>query len=488
MAGHKTPIPRDLPGGRSTKPRREKIISGIMRARPRRGSSLLLPTARALRVALGLTLLAGPLGAPLRVAAAPSTPRGPSQAVFQPMRFARVVADDPSCRPNCAEWISAEGQIVLGTSPAFAREIVALAGRRLPVLINSPGGSTVDAMAMGRLIRAQKLAVAVAHTELTPCAGSTSACGESRGTASSYGAFCGSACPLVLAGGIERYASPLSLIAVHHFWRMVTKTTVLRNYLVYYRIIGGKKEEISRKLTSEKRNQTTEKQAPTAKNETELASYLSEMGIGAPIRDLYESTPSTTVRYLAAEELQRSRLITIWIDEPTAILGGLGANGLTGVPVDAPSDHKAVLIAQTGALLPPSSTGLAAALQASFAYRRGGGIVEFTAAIRPTDEKAGGQTLGNGFRLELRNGDKGVVQLKSTDGAPLQSPIPLAWFCNFARGGRLLFSWLNDPSTVDSANAIDSDPHAPGTPIEAGAMPGIPALSDEACPLSAKKI
>jgi hypothetical protein len=105
--------------------------------------------------------------------------------------------------------------------PAGARRL------RLPILVNSIGGSTVDAMAMGRLIRANHLAVAVAMTKIDPCAPGAKDCGPARGEAVSFGAECASACPLLLAGGVERYASPLAFIGVHQI------TQVVRNEIVF---------------------------------------------------------------------------------------------------------------------------------------------------------------------------------------------------------------------------------------------------------------
>jgi hypothetical protein len=70
------------------------------------------------------------------------------------MRIVRVMSSDPSCEPNCPEWLSLEGQIMPGTAPAFADAVSRLGGRRLPVLIHSHGGAVRDALEMGGLIRA----------------------------------------------------------------------------------------------------------------------------------------------------------------------------------------------------------------------------------------------------------------------------------------------------------------------------------------------
>ena len=111
--------------------------------------------AQALAFALS-SLLALPSYADLRPRARPR--------IAPPMRFVRVTSAEAACKPNCPEWLSAEGRIEPGTAKAFADAVANLKGRRLPILIHSPGGSVADAGAMGELIRAKGLAVAVART------------------------------------------------------------------------------------------------------------------------------------------------------------------------------------------------------------------------------------------------------------------------------------------------------------------------------------
>jgi hypothetical protein len=104
----------------------------------------------------------------------------------------------------------------------------------------------------------------VARTQLDACAPPAKECGEARGSAVSFRAACASACPFVLAGGIERYAGPLSVIGVHQVTVTALKDAVIRHFLVRYRIVDGRKEEISRTFTGETHIPTT-KQAATSK-------------------------------------------------------------------------------------------------------------------------------------------------------------------------------------------------------------------------------
>ena len=381
-----------------------------------------------------------------------------------PMRFLRVIGDDARCRPHCPEWIAAEGRIEIGTARAFARVITDLGDRRLPILINSPGGSVPDAITMGRLIRSRRLAVAVAHTNITPCA-SPGECGEASGASVALGAFCASACPLVLAGGVERYVSPAGLVGLHQITTIMTRLSVVRTYRVHYRVVGGQKEEISRELIGETRNRTTTKEAAGPKVASEIASYLENMGVGGPTLALIAGTPSTSLHLLTMDELEATRLATIWIDSPAAMQND-GANGLTGMAVDAKADHTAELRAH-GETAFFADDGVR--LESLFDYRRGGGLVRAEFSSRSADASAG----PTGLELKWSPGDGGKPLLKSTFGDRLGVDIPLDAFCELAVSGRL------DVARLDRLGSSGE--------IDIHALTGMKALIEEACPAPAAK-
>ncbi|MBV8664569.1 MAG: hypothetical protein JO107_15885, partial [Hyphomicrobiales bacterium] len=211
----------------------------------------------AVAVAWAMIALQAPAGAVDKPAATPhATPSS-----LAPMHFVRVMSGGPACEPNCPEWISAEGKIVRGSAEALDRVVASLDGRTLPIFINSAGGSVEDAMEMGRLIRAKHLAVAVAHTKIAPCPASVPSCGEARGEAETTGAYCASACVLVLAGGVERYVSPLSFVGVHQLTQVLRQETVKRAYKVRYFGVAWFKWEVSRKLVVVNRSTATIKRA-----------------------------------------------------------------------------------------------------------------------------------------------------------------------------------------------------------------------------------
>src|SRR3954469_3534504 len=88
--------------------------------------------------------------------------------------------------------LMATGTITPGISEAFAAEVGKRADYIKTVVLNSPGGSVNDALAMGRLIREKKFATEV-----------------------EAGKYCASSCPLVFAGGLERRAGANAAIGVH---------------------------------------------------------------------------------------------------------------------------------------------------------------------------------------------------------------------------------------------------------------------------------
>jgi hypothetical protein len=105
--------------------------------------------------------------------------------------------DGVLARPMTFDLVSggklmATGTIIPGLSENFAAEVSKHGAYIKTVVLNSPGGSVTDAMAMGRLIREKKFATEV-----------------------EAGKYCASSCPLVFAGGVERRAGNKAAIGVH---------------------------------------------------------------------------------------------------------------------------------------------------------------------------------------------------------------------------------------------------------------------------------
>ncbi len=327
----------------------------------------LLPGRAIQALALGLLglLAAGvPAAADLRP---PARMRG-----APPMRFLRVTSADPACSPNCPEWLSVEGRIGAGAATEFSEALVKLNGRRLPILIHSPGGSVRDAVAMGELIRAKGLAVAVARTLIANCPERAPRCPSGPGTAITGGAICASACVLVLAGGVQRLVGPAALIGVHQITTVVQET------------------EGPAHLTSTRK--FYEQQGVDAA----VSAYLTAMGVGDPVMALMRRTPAASVRWLSLADLKASRLATLALDAAEPIMTS-GANGLNGRAFGG--DPPPADVVQASLANPLAGSG--ATLEIAFRYRRGGGAVEAEVTQRDSETRHAADARAADWSLAL---------------------------------------------------------------------------------------
>jgi hypothetical protein len=377
-----------------------------------------------------LGLIAAPAYGDLRP---PARPRG-----APPMRFVRVVSADPACQPNCPEWLSAEGRIEPGAARAFADAVERLKGRRLPILIHSPGGSVADAAAMGELIRAKGLAVAVARTLITNCPEAAPKCPDGPGKAITGGATCASACVLVLAGGVERLAGPVPLIGVHQITTLVSETE------------GVAHLKSTRKFY--------EQQGVDAAVEA----YLTAMGVGEPVMTLMRKTWAASIRWLSLAELRGSHLATLALDPVAPILAS-GANGLNGHALegDPPRDD----LVQASIVKPVPGGG--ATVEVTFRYRPGGGAVEVEAIERGLEAPRAVDPSSPGSSVSAAGGEP--LQLKTTGATPVRTLIPRERFCALAHG------------RVTIASTPPERPQG-FPPVELASLDGARTLIAEACP------
>ena len=235
-----------------------------------------------------------------------------------------------------------------GKAEDFAKVVETLRGRRLPVLISSHGGSVRDALAMGMLIRSKGLAVAVARTMIANCPERAPECPDARGRAIVDGAFCASACPLILAGGVERFVGPTPEIGVHQITTVEKETEGVEHLTTVRKIY---------------------EQAPV---DRAVHEYLAAMGVGDPVMEILRKTSAASIRWLSPAELGESHLRTGAIDAAQPIVT-VGLNGLNSRAGDPPAPD---IITEriSGPLAVPTRAG-AVTLEATFAYRRGGGVI-----------------------------------------------------------------------------------------------------------------
>ncbi|WP_292402361.1 hypothetical protein [Mesorhizobium sp.] len=231
------------------------------------------------------------------------------------MRFVVVRSSAPGCEPTCPEWISAEGSIVAGTPALFKRTLKALGGRKLPVVVDSPGGNVEAALALGRLLRKNKLDIAVGKTRFTGCQPDAKDCKENDGKGARYfgnafaeGAICNSACPLMFAGGIRRVVGQWAFLGVHQITTTYIKTKL--QYRTTYRVVGGKKKILSKKIVGRKNAGSYKTYEMSKSVEKRLAAYLNEMGVGQAVLETMKNTPASTIQQLAPYEMLQAKLVT----------------------------------------------------------------------------------------------------------------------------------------------------------------------------------
>lgn len=87
----------------------------------------------------------------------------------QPMNFVLVEGTPCSNKGVCPRWIAGEGGIQADTPARFEEMLGRLGGEKLPLFLNSQGGSYEAAMQLGALVAAHHLSVAVAATAYPGC-------------------------------------------------------------------------------------------------------------------------------------------------------------------------------------------------------------------------------------------------------------------------------------------------------------------------------
>jgi len=237
---------------------------------------------------------------------------------MRPMQVQIVRTSRSDCVPNCAQWISAEGDIVESTTAEFRRILDRIGTRKLPVFVNSGGGSIEAAMAIGQMLRAHGLDVSVTRTAFVPCRPHEKDCGSgkslslaARGLPDSFNAYCASACTLVLAAGTQRLASAWSHVGVHQIIVFKTQFRVRRTYRVttLRRPSGG--TYVRRTLIREQNLSASTTQLDVNDGTYRpMDNYLQQMGVNISIVQLMEATPNSDIHWMTHGELEATGIVT----------------------------------------------------------------------------------------------------------------------------------------------------------------------------------
>jgi hypothetical protein len=131
-----------------------------------------------------------------------------------PMQFElRQEGPADTCGSQCRTLISASGAITSDTPTLFHNFS---SGRDLngaTLVLDSDGGSVLGAMALGRQVRALKLATTVGRLKDLPATGQ-----EPRRATLSARADCESMCAFVLLAGVQRAVPSEARVMVHQIW------------------------------------------------------------------------------------------------------------------------------------------------------------------------------------------------------------------------------------------------------------------------------
>jgi hypothetical protein len=184
--------------------------------------------------------------------------------------------------------LMATGTITPGISEAFAAEVAKRADYIKTVVLNSPGGSVSDALAMGRLIREKKFATEVEANN-----------------------YCASSCPLMFMGGVERRAGDKAAIGVHQVFAMASADN------------------------SAPRDEMSEAQRISAKCQR----YLGDMGINLQVWVHAMETPKDRLFIFKPDELKSLNLVT---SQPAAApVSAFPAASVSAFPAAPPSPPAA---------------------------------------------------------------------------------------------------------------------------------------------------
>lgn len=129
----------------------------------------------------------------------------------QPMTFTWYGARPDACEPDCRDWIAAVGVVTNDTPKQFAAFASDRKVAGATVVLDSSGGSVLDAIALGR--RWRELGI---HTTVGAVVEHSGANGLEREVVPD--AYCESMCVFLLLAGQTRYVPAGAHVRVHQIW------------------------------------------------------------------------------------------------------------------------------------------------------------------------------------------------------------------------------------------------------------------------------
>lgn len=202
---------------------------------------------------------------PLQPILPPFDPAGPAEGPMPDITTSPELLDQPlEIALGAGGELHLTGTFDLGSAERFASEIAARGEYVQTVVLDSPGGSVVDALAIGSLIHENGLATKVAA-----------------------GSLCASSCPIVFASGKTRTASPDAAIGVHQ---------------IYAAALSGDPQTALRVAGTA----MADAQSTTA----DIMAHLTMTGVDPALWLHALQTPPDQLYYFTPEEMTRLKLVT----------------------------------------------------------------------------------------------------------------------------------------------------------------------------------
>lgn len=204
------------------------------------------------------------------------------EARKRPMTFSWNAHAAESCRPACKGWISAVGIVTADTVKQFEEFTAAYEVAGATVVLDSGGGSVLDAIRLGRRWRDLKMSTAVG----TPV--DVAGTPASPRVAVMPDAHCESMCVFLLLAGVNRYVPPDAHVRVHQIW------------------MGDRAED------ARAASYTADDVSIIERDLGRLAKYTFEMGGTGDLLELALSVPPwKPLRELTMDELRLNNLISV---------------------------------------------------------------------------------------------------------------------------------------------------------------------------------
>jgi hypothetical protein len=179
------------------------------------------------------------------------------------LTIAAVPLDPAASEHGPAHWaVYLDGEFDRAAPARLARFVVEQEISRASVYFNSPGGSLVAAMAIGRLLREQGFSAYVGRRGADP--------------RNPEGGVCYSACPFAYAGGPRRFLDGNSVLGIH---RAANRVSVPDEGAFEQRVAG------------------------------EATTYLRAMGVSTQLFRMMQTTPHDSIRLLSRKEALRLGLV-----------------------------------------------------------------------------------------------------------------------------------------------------------------------------------